>query len=317
MRFQSGITDQYIYFVAVDSTDLKTRETGLSSFTVYRSRNGAAAAAFTTPTINETDVTNMPGVYELLLDEDMTIDSGNDSEAVVLHITQASMAPVTLMYELYRPVVSVGQTLTLATGNASANVLFWDNSAVATPTVAGVPEVEVTHWAGNAVPATTLSGRPLVDLSAWLGAVPNALTSNRVDVSVGAMAAGTVTAAAIATGAIDADAVAADAVTEIQFGLATAASIAALNNISAAQVNTEVVDALANDLYGEPAQGAPGVSLSLANKINYLYKAWRNKKTQTSTTWSLFADDATTVDQKATVSDDATTATVGEIATGP
>lgn len=119
MRFQSGITDQYIYFVAVDSTDLKTRETGLTSFTVYRSRNGGAAAAYTSPTINETDSTNMPGVYELLLDEDMTIDSGDDSQAVVLHITQAAMAPVTLTFELYRPKITAGNTLDVAsTGEA-------------------------------------------------------------------------------------------------------------------------------------------------------------------------------------------------------
>lgn len=121
MRFQSGVTDQYIYFVAVDSTDYVTRETGLSSFTVRRSRDGAASAAFTTPTINETDVTNMPGVYELLLDEDMTIASGNDSEAVALHITHAGMAPVTLTYELYRPTVTAGETLTVTSGLASAN----------------------------------------------------------------------------------------------------------------------------------------------------------------------------------------------------
>jgi hypothetical protein len=86
---------------------------------------------------------------------------------------------------------------------------------------------------------------------------------------------------------------------------------------TAAEVNAEVVDALATDTYAEPGQGAPAATASLAAKINYLYKAWRNKKTQTSTTWSLFADDAATVDQKSTVSDDATTATVGEIATGP
>src|SRR5574343_507575 len=57
---------------------------------------------------------------------------------------------------------------------------------------------------------------------------------------VASILAGAITAAAIATEAIDADAIKADAVTEIQSGLATAASIAALNNLSAAQVNTEV-----------------------------------------------------------------------------
>ena len=123
MRFPSGVTDQYIYFVAVDATDLKTRETGLNSFTVYRSRNGGAAAAFTTPTVNETDTSNMPGVYELLLDEDMTIDSGDDSQAVCLHITHAGMAPVTLTYELYRPKATAGETLTVSSGVGSANTV--------------------------------------------------------------------------------------------------------------------------------------------------------------------------------------------------
>ncbi|MCR9215294.1 MAG: hypothetical protein NXI13_16375 [Proteobacteria bacterium] len=101
MKILSGTTDQYVYFVAVDATDFTTRETALSSFTVYRSRNGAAAAAMTTPTINETDATNMPGVYELLLDEDMTIGAGNLSEQMVFHVTHAGMAPVTLEIELY------------------------------------------------------------------------------------------------------------------------------------------------------------------------------------------------------------------------
>lgn len=114
MRITSGTTDQYVYFVAVDATDLKTRETGLSGFTVYRSRNGAAASAMTTPTVNETDTTNMPGVYELLLDEDTTIAAGNDSEEMCLHITHASMAPVTRVIELYRPKITEGNTLTVA-----------------------------------------------------------------------------------------------------------------------------------------------------------------------------------------------------------
>lgn len=114
MRLVSGTNDQYIYFVAVDDTDFKTRETGLTSFTVYRSRDGGAAAAMTTPTINETDATNMPGVYELLLDEDTTIAAGNDTEELALHITHAGMAPVTRTIELYRPKITVGNTLTVA-----------------------------------------------------------------------------------------------------------------------------------------------------------------------------------------------------------
>jgi len=84
--------------------------------------------------------------------------------------------------------------------------------------------------------------------------LPVALVSGRIDSSVGAMAANVLTATAIATDAITAakiaaDAIgaselAADAIAEIQSGLATAASIAALNNLSAAEVNAEVDDAL-------------------------------------------------------------------------
>lgn len=119
MRIQSGTTDRYVYFVAVDSTDLRTREPGLSSFTVYRSRNGEAAAAYTSPTVNEVDAANMPGVYELLIDEDTTIDSANDSEEYVVHITQASMAPVTRVIELYRNVWD--EVLTGATHNVPSS----------------------------------------------------------------------------------------------------------------------------------------------------------------------------------------------------
>jgi hypothetical protein len=98
---------------------------------------------------------------------------------------------------------------------------------------------------------------------------------------------------------------------------ATLAAITALNNLSAAQVNAEVVDALATDTYAEPGQGTPAATLSLAAKIGYVFKSWRNKKDETSSLWRLYNDDASTVDQKASVTDDGTTATKGEIATGP
>lgn len=73
----------------------------------------------------------------------------------------------------------------------------------------------------------------IADIQARL---PAALVSGRIDASVGAVAANALTASALA----------ADAVTEIQSGLATSASISALNNLSAAQVNAEVDTALAD-----------------------------------------------------------------------
>ena len=94
-------------------------------------------------------------------------------------------------------------------------------------------------------------------------------------------------------------------------------SVGSLGATAKTDVNAEVLDVLNADTFAEPGQGAPGATVSLAAKIGFLYKAWRNKSTQTATTYSLFNDDTTTVDHKATVSDDATTATKGEVATGP
>jgi len=95
------------------------------------------------------------------------------------------------------------------------------------------------------------------------------------------------------------------------------ASIAALNNLSAADVNAEIVDALNVDTYAEPGQEVPPATTTLAKKLGYLYKAQRNRKTQTATTLSLYADNGTTVDQKATISDDGTTYDHSELGTGP
>jgi hypothetical protein len=77
------------------------------------------------------------------------------------------------------------------------------------------------------------------------------------------------------------------------------------------------VNVLTTDTHAEPGQGAPAATATLVAKINYIYKYLRNKKTQTASQFSLFADDASTVDQKATVSDDGATTTVGEQASGP
>lgn len=84
-----------------------------------------------------------------------------------------------------------------------------------------------------------------------------------------------------------------------------------------ASVNTEVVDCLNVDTYAEPGQEAPPATTTLVKKIGYTYKSLRNKKTQTATERKLYADDGTTVDQKATDSDDGTTFTKGELGTGP
>lgn len=107
------------------------------------------------------------------------------------------------------------------------------------------------------------------------------------------------------------DIVAADTTTDIP------ALIAALNDLSAAQVNTEVLDVMNVDTITLPGQEAPPLAPTHRQAVGWLYKVFRNRKDQTSTLWQLYADNETTVDAKATVSDDATTAIKQEIVTGP
>jgi hypothetical protein len=93
-------------------------------------------------------------------------------------------------------------------------------------------------------------------------------------------------------------------------------SVGSLAAQAKADVNAEVLDVLNTDTFAEPGQEAPGATVSLVKKISYLYKAWRNKVDQTSTLYTLYNDDGATAGQKATVSDDGTTATRGEVGTG-
>jgi hypothetical protein len=126
--------------------------------------------------------------------------------------------------------------------------------------------------------------------------IPAALVSGRIDASV------------------DGTGMEAGAVTAIQTGLATAANLSTV----AGYLDTEIaaILALLDDPRGEPGQGTPPVNPDLATKIDYLYKAWRNRKTQTASEFALYADDGTTKDHEAAVSSDGTTLVIGEMATG-
>lgn len=86
--------------------------------------------------------------------------------------------------------------------------------------------------------------------------------------------------------------------------------IAALNNLSAADVNAEVVDALATDTYAEPT-GAPGATVALATKIGFIYMALRNKLTVTASA-KTFYDDGGSAEWSKALSDDGTTFTEAE-----
>jgi hypothetical protein len=94
-------------------------------------------------------------------------------------------------------------------------------------------------------------------------------------------------------------------------------SVGSLATQAKADVNAEVLDVLNVDTFAQPGQGAPAATTTIRLMLAYLYKAWRNRSTQDLNDYKLYNDDATTVDQKAAVSDAAGTTDVGEVATGP
>ena len=91
----------------------------------------------------------------------------------------------------------------------------------------------------------------------------------------------------------------------------TQSDIAALNNISAADVNAQVLDVLNTDTFAELGS-VPAATSTLVQKLTFLFMLARNQVEQTETTATLRADNTTTAVGTATVSDDATTATKGE-----
>lgn len=160
--------------------------------------------------------------------------------------------------------------------------------------------------------AATAATPTVADVTADVTTDAASRTASKADVS------GLATSAALSThdGKLDTVGGVVDAIL-VDTGTTLPATLAALNDISASDVNAQVLDVLNVDTFAEPGQGAPGATVSIVDKLGFLYKAWRNKSDQNSSTYQLYNDDASTVDHKATVSDDGTTFTRGEVATGP
>lgn len=93
--------------------------------------------------------------------------------------------------------------------------------------------------------------------------------------------------------------------------LAKGTGLTGLNDISATQVHTEVVNALTVDTYAEPTT-PPGATSTIKDMLNWVKMLGRNKLTQTATQQKVYADDSTTVVSTSTVSDDGSVATRGK-----
>lgn len=307
--------------VGAGKTGLAFNSAGLTAYYV-RTQGTATAITLVTQTVTgayvsggfvEVDATNMPGLYRFD-PPDACFATGADK--VVIELSGASgMAPVVLEYQLvdYDPEDAAGlglSRLDAAVGSRLAPTVAGRTLDVSATGEAGV------DWANVGSPATSVN-----------------LSGTTVG-TVSALGAGSITATVVATGAIDADALATDAVAEIAdgvwdearsghvaagtFGEGVASvqgnvtgSVGSLGATAKSDVKAEVVNALTTDTYAEPAS-VPAATSSLKDKIGWLFTLSRNKKLQTATTQTLRDDADAAAIATSAVSDDGTTATIGE-----
>lgn len=212
--------------------------------------------------------------------------------------------------------------ITAATGVDITKIL---GTAISTPATAGILDVNVKNM--NNVAATPITTIKAVQGLAVDGVIPTATNLTNAPTN-GDFTAAMKTSLNAATPVVTLAAAAVQAIWDaLTSALTTVGSIGKLlvtdldatvsSRATPAQVLTQVEAGLSTDTYAEPGQGAPAATASLASKIGYLYKAWRNRTTQTATQYSLLNDDTVTVDQKASFSDNGTTADRGEVGTGP
>ena len=262
----------------------------------------ATRGTFTSGGFVEKDATNMPGFYELGI-PNAALATGSNWVLMVIRDSAAALniAPCTIEIALIDS-SSAPSAATIADA-------VWD-------------EARADHTAAGSFGqgAASVQGNVTGSVASVTGAV-------------GSVGAGGITAASIATGAIDADALAADAGTEIgtavwataartltsgaNIVLAKGVGVTGFNDLSAAEVNAEVLDVVNVDTIAQLAQAAPTATPTMRTALMQLYMWQRNKTTETSALARLYDDAGTTCLQKRAISDDTVTFVAEEIATGP
>lgn len=281
------------------------------------------AAAFADCT-NEAVEIGASGMYYL----DLTSTEIGTASAVVLTIKTTTSGAKTTTIVLYPVDPSVAQ---LGVNAVQAGGTTWGSGAITAGSIAdnaidaaalaADAVTEIQNGLATAAAVATVAGYIDTEVATIMANVASILAT--VDSEIAAILAKVNTlpanpaavgsAMTLAADAVNASSLAASAVTEIQTGLATLASIAALNNLSAAQVSAEVVDALSVDTYAEPGS-VPPATASIVAMVHWLFTLARNKRL-TSATQDRVRNDADSADiGVAALSDDGTTFTRGEYA---
>lgn len=251
------------------------------------SKDGAAAA----------NVTNLPGAITMgntaVWDFSLTATEMQAAQVVVTVSDAATKAveDQTIVIETYGN-ASAQHPFDLATATVVASSIgsggitsssfaadAINAAAIATDAIgsAELAATAVTEIQTGLATSTAVSSAQS-DITTILGRLPTALVAGRIDASVGAAAADTLTASALATDAV-----------------------------------TEIVNAVTGATSSELAS-VPSSSSTLQQKLDWLFELALNKRTQTSTTETVYKADGTTALATSTKSDDGTTMTRGHYA---
>ncbi len=303
--------------VAVYARDLATGEpkTGdAANITAQISKDGGASAATNDANPTELDATDHPGVYVFDLTQ-------AESNADMIVITPAS-ATANIVFEP-RSLIVFTQTIMRGTDSAALAATALTNATWTDARAGYLNELGSANIPADvdAIKAKTdnLPADPADDsdidtqlavIAAYVDEIESRLTAARAGY-LDNLSAGAVALASVCTEARLAELAAANIPADIDTLLSRITAAVALASVCTEARLSEL------DASGEPAQGAPPASATPLTKLAYLYKAWRNLVKQDATTYELYNDAGDTVDHKATMSDDGTDFTKGEIGSGP
>lgn len=311
---QSILVDLYVLATGAPQTALVYNSTSLTAYYSFANATAGSVAislatlaatttAYSSGGFIKIDDTNMPGLYRLDL-PNAAIAAAKGREVCITLTGFSGMATRHIKVEL--------------TG--------WDNQDAVHGGMSALPNTACTT---NASLITSGTGTAQLNVSSGHVVTVDTLTTytgNTVQTGdsfarIGSAGAGLTNIGTIATCTNLTNAPTNGDLTATMKTSVTTAATAATPTIAGYTGNTpqtgDAYNALVVATYAEPAQGTPASTTTLIAKINYLYKAWRNKSTQTSTTYSLLNNDAVTVDHKSTTADDGTTFTRGAVTTGP
>lgn len=263
----------------VDATDGVTPETGITLGAADQAEALKAAGAATVDISSNTfaAVTGCDGWYDLTL---TTTDTNTLGDLTIVIQDSSVCLPVFKTFEVVP--ANIYDSEVAGTDTLNAAVTEWNGVALATTN----PLPNAAADAAGGLPISDAGG---LDMDAILADTNELQTDwvngGRLDLIIDAILTDT--------------------------GTTLPATLAALNDLSAAEVNAEVVDALATDTYAE-SSGVPAATASLAAKIQWLATLARNKITQTGTTQTLRNDADSGNIATAAVSDDGTTTTRAE-----